>query len=115
MTIGTPLVTSPIYNENHILSPYNNRVEAFHFGIEGQPLKSLGYRMLLTKSNNWGSYDHPFTDIKGNLSGLFELTYSPSWVKDWSATASFAFDNGELYNDNTGVMLTIRKNGIINF
>ena len=115
MTIGTPLVTSPIYNENHILSPYNNRVEAFHFGIEGQPLKSLGYRMLLTKSNNWGSYEHPFTDIKGNLSGLFELTYSPSWVKDWSATASFAFDNGELYNDNTGVMLTIRKNGIINF
>lgn len=114
MNIGTPLVTSTIYNDNY-LSPLNNRVEAFHFGIEGQPFKALGYRVLLTKSNNWGTYSRPFTDIKENLSGLFELTYSPAWINGWSATASFAFDKGELYNDNNGVMITIRKNGIINF
>ncbi len=115
MIIGTPLITSPIYNSDHRIITRNNRVEAFHLGIEGQPFKSLGYRMLLTKSNNWGSYDVPFKDIKENFSGLFELSYSPTKLKGWSATASFAFDNGDLYNNNSGAMLTVRKSGIIKF
>lgn len=115
MIIGTPLVTSPIYNSSHKIRSENNRVEAFHLGIEGQPFKSIGYRVLLTKSNNWGSYELPFLHIKENLSGLFELSYTPTKLKGWSATASFAFDNGELYSNNSGAMLTIRKSGIINF
>lgn len=115
MSIATPLVTSPIYNKSHKLKSENNRVEAFHIGVEGEPAKNIGYRLLLTKSNNWGTYDNPFTDIKSNISGLFELTYTPSWLKGWSATASFAFDNGELYNNNNGAMLTIRKSGIFKF
>ena len=115
MIIGTPLVTSPIYNSSHRIRSENNRVEAFHLGIEGQPFRSIGYRVLLTKSNNWGSYDLPFLQIKENLSGLFELSYTPAKLKGWSATASFAFDNGDLYSDNSGAMLTVRKSGIINF
>ncbi len=114
MIIGTPLVTSPIYNSNGVLTTFNNRVEAFHLGIEGEPIEELGYRILLTKSNNWGTYGKPFTEIKENLSGLFELTYNPKKFNGWSISASFAFDNGELYNNNSGGMFTIRKSGIIN-
>lgn len=114
MVIGTPLVTSPIYNKNNNLECYNNRVEAYHFGIEGEPLKNLLYRIMLTSSNNWGTYRVPFTDIKENISGLFEITYSHEKLKDWSITASFAFDKGELYGNNRGGMISIRKNGVLN-
>ena len=113
--IATPLCTSPVYNTNGIQYCYNNRVEAFHFAIEGEPCKGLGYRLLLTKSNNWGTYNDPFTDIKENLSGYIELRYKPAKLEGWSAAASFAFDDGNLYGNNNGGMLTIRKEGIIKF
>lgn len=107
MMIGTPLVTSPIYNDNGTLGIYNNRVEAFHLGIEGEPLDWLGYRLLLTRSNNWGTYSIPFTRMKTNHSGLVELTLKPS--TKWSVTASFAFDKGELYGNNYGGMITVTR------
>ena len=114
MVIGSPLCSSPIYNDDKRLVCYNNRVEAFHFGVEGELCGELDYRLLLTKSNNWGTYNNPFTDIKNNLSGMVELGYTPKNLKGWSVTASFAFDNGNLYGNNSGGMLTISKKGIIN-
>ena len=115
ITIGTPLCTSPVYNGDKRLHCYNNRVEAFHFGIEGCPIGWLGYRLLLTKSNNWGTYSYPFTDIKKNVSGLVELTFSPQRLNGWSATVSFAFDRGTLYGNNYGGLLSISKRGVFNF
>jgi hypothetical protein len=89
-------------------------VEAFHFGIEGEPLSWLDYRALYTRSNNWGTYNVPFKDIKVNRSFLFELTFHPQAMKDWSITASFALDNGNLYGNNYGGMLTIKGYNIFN-
>ena len=74
---------------------YNNRVEAFHIGIEGELIEWLGYRLLLTHSNNWGTYRHPFKDIKTDTSGIIELTLRPKIIKNWSITGSFAFDKGD--------------------
>lgn len=114
MVIGTPLATSPIYNEDNILTCYNNRVEAFHFGIEGEPTEEIGYRLLITHSNNWGTYDTPFTDVKSNTAGLVEVSYKPKFLKGWSVQASYAFDNGSLLGNCRSGMLTISKCGIIN-
>ena len=115
MMIGTPLVSSPVYNTDGTLMIYNNRVEAFHFGIEGSPLGWLDYRLMFTKSNNWGTYSRPFLEIKENTSGLVELTFKPSFMKKWSITTSFAFDKGELYGNNYGGMITITRRNVFNF
>lgn len=109
MIIGTPLCTSPIYNKDGLQICYNNRVEAFHIGIEGSPARWLEYRVLFTRSNNWGTYANPFTDIKQNTSGLVEMTFKPKTLKGWNVTASFAFDKGELYGNNYGAMLTVKR------
>ncbi len=115
MVMGSPLVTSPIYNENRILNCYNNRVEAFHIGIEGEPTEELSYRILFTHSNNWGTYKDPFTEIKTNNAGLVEIAYKPCKLKGWSVKASYAFDNGGLHGNNCrSGMFTICKSGIIN-
>ena len=112
--IATPLCTSPIYNTDRKQYCYNNRVEAFHFGIEGEPLNWLSYRTLYTHSNNWGTYKKPFKDIKVNNSFLLEVTYHPQSIKGWSIAASFAFDNGDLYGNNYGGMLTIKGCNVFN-
>ena len=112
--IGTPLCTSPIYNEDKLQICRNNRVEAFHFGAEGELLKWLDYRCLLTYSNNWGTYAKPFVDIKKNFSGLVEFVFFPSDKKNWSIGTSFAFDKGELYGNNYGAMVTFKRNGVYN-
>ncbi len=110
--IGTPLVTSPIYNKNHRLISYNNRVEAFHIGIEGSPLTWLDYRLLYTRSNNWGSYEHPFKEMTISRSGLIEFTFRHKILHNWSITASFAFDSGKLIGNNCGAMVTLTRRNI---
>ena len=113
--IATPLCTSPIYNIDGIQQCYNNRVEAFHIGLEGNAMDWLGYRALYTRSNNWGTYNVPFKEIKINRSALLELTFKPQALKGWSIAASFALDNGDLYGNNCGGMLTVKGQNIFNF
>ncbi|MBR3906758.1 MAG: hypothetical protein IKJ61_01515 [Bacteroidaceae bacterium] len=115
MMIGTPFTTSPVYNTDGTLNMYNNRTEAFHFGIEGSPLEWMDYRLLVSRSNNWGTYDIPFTEIKHCTSGLMELTFRPEFMKKWSITASFAFDKGKLYGNNYGGMITITRRNIFSY
>ena len=113
--IATPLCTSPIYNEDNTLTCYNNRVEAFHLGMEGSLTEWFDYRLLYTHSNNWGTYEKPFKDIKHNTSGLVEFTFKPSLHGGmWSITTSFAFDRGNLYGNNYGGLITIKRCGIYN-
>lgn len=109
MMIGTPLCSAPIYNADRLQVCYNNRVEAFHFGIEGKPYCWLGYRMLLTKSNGWGTYEYPFKYVKQNTSGLVEVTFRPDIFKGWSISTSYAFDKGDLYGNNNSGLLSIKK------
>lgn len=113
LMIGTPLCTSPIYNQDNTLGIYNNRVEAFHIGVEGSLSQWLDYRVLLTHSNNWGTYGKPFKDIKHDTSGLLELTFKPNLPGgNWAISTSFAFDKGDLYGNNYAGMVSIKRCGI---
>jgi hypothetical protein len=113
MMLGTPLVTSCIYNSNNRFDMYNSRVEAFHLGISGNLFGDLVYKIKLTRSHNWGTYDKPFKDVKGCLSALVEVSYAPEWAKGFSVSGAFAVDDGELYGNNRGVMFGIKKSGKI--
>ena len=74
----------------------------------------LGYRTLYTRSNNWGAYKKPFKEIKTNRSAMIELTFKPQIMKGWSICTSFALDNGDLYGNNYGGMLTVKGQNIFN-
>lgn len=110
MTIGNPLLTSPIYNSNHTFYFYNNRVEAWHFGLQGTPSKQLDWRMLLTFVNNLGSYSTGI-DAFRQTHFLCEATYSPEWMSGWTGKVAFAFTGGQsqLLGVSTGVQITLRK------
>lgn len=113
MAVGNPMLTSPIYNKDGKIIFKNNRVQGHHIGISGQPSRETDYRILLSHSRNWGTYDNPFYEIEKNTSVLFELGYRPAKLPGWKFSASFAFDRGDLIGNNTGGMISVRKTGTL--
>ena len=109
MALGHPLITSPIYNENNVINFRNNRIMAWHFGLNGQPTDELAYRVLLTFTENWGTYITPFDDVLKQNSYLFEVSYQPKRFIGWSATLALAYDDGEVLGNSFGGKLRLRK------
>lgn len=112
MGIGNPLILSPVYNGNHMLRFLDNRIVAHHFGLEGNPTTELNYRVLLSFSRNWGSYDYPAEEVLNNFNGLLELTWTPERFKGWHGTLGVACDSGKLLGNSFGMMLSIGKTGL---
>lgn len=109
MGIGHPLLTSPIYNGNHTMEFLNNRVQAWHIGIDGNPSAEWAWRLMATWTRNWGTYDKPFVDINNQQYYLAEATYMPQSLRGWQATLGLGIDHGTLIGNSTGAQLTIRK------
>ena len=114
MALGTPLLTSPIYN-NGVISFLNNRVKGYHIGITGTPMSCIKYRALFTLTDNFGTYNNPFDKKERQINSMFEVSYSPSSLKGWTFSAAAAYDKGKVTGDNFGGMMTIKKVGNINF
>ena len=124
MSMGSPFLLSPIYNQsNHpnffhntkgSLKFYYNRVQSHHFGICGSPMEGLDYRLLVSHSKHWGSYVMPLIDTEEQTSALLEVSYAPTQWDGWQFKASAAYDHGNtLIGNNFGGMLTVSKCGIL--
>lgn len=109
MALGNPLITSPIYNTNGDLLFHNNRVQAWHVGISGDPSRELHYRVLLTHTENWGRYVVPFEDVLQQNSFLVEACYKPRWASSFSFTGAWAWDRGKVIGNSHGIQFTIQK------
>lgn len=109
VTMANPLLLSPVYNSVGTLSLTQNRVRAVHLGVKGQISKRIGYRCRFSFNRSWGTPFKPNVNIKNNFSTFAEINYIAPKLKDWHFTASVAGDSGELYGDNVGVQLKVRK------
>lgn len=113
MTMGNPLLLSPLYNKGEIYV-FHNRINAHHIGLSGQPCNELSWRMLYTHEKSWGTYLFPLLNpMKGNFL-LAELTYSPKKLNGLSITGSYGHNDGELLGNSNGAMLTIKYQGAFN-
>lgn len=111
MGIGNPLMLSPIYNPEHELLFKDTRIKAWHIGIAGNPSPDLSYRILLSYSQNWGTYTLPLPEVLDNFNFLAEVSWRPSYLKGWHASLGIAADSGNLLGKSFGVALTIGKTG----
>lgn len=107
--IGNALYTSPIYYANNGLEFVGNRFVAHHFGLSGDPLPTLHYRLLFSYMSNYGNYNIPYPETRYMNSFLAEVRYAPTRFKGWSGTLAFGLDRGRQIGDNTGVQLTLTK------
>ena len=111
--IGSPLLTSPEYNENNNIGFQNNRVRAYHVGLQGYLSKQVSYRILTTLSEGWGTMYRPFLKKKDNFSLAVKISYCHPRLENWFFTGEVATDRGVQYGDNLGFSISIQKTGII--
>jgi hypothetical protein len=118
MVIGTPFITSPVFNRN-IDHPrnfriWNNRVETHHVGIEGMLPFGIDYRLLASYSKNMGLFTR-LESIPGVFQipsslyqwmGMLELRYTLSYYP-LDLGLQLAGDVGGMYGDNFGVGLRL--------
>ena len=104
--MGNPLYRSPIYNTDGTLSVKDNRFYAWHFGMSGNLLSNLRYRVLCSWQKGWGTYSSPFLYPQENLSMMGEMTYS--FLERYSIRVAAGFDRGELLGNNLGCQMTFQ-------
>lgn len=121
MSMGTPLLISPIYNETgnvttyHKLSFLSNRTRAWHLGLDGNPTEEFSWKILATWTRDWGCYDSPYEDVFHQQHYLFEVGYAPRQISGWDFRLSVGIshadkmENVATTGNTTGVQLTVRK------
>jgi len=109
-TIGTPFISSPLYNRDGAVSVENNRVIVHHFGMEGD-VSGYSYKLLSSFSKNYGSYGSPYPAMIRNTSLLLEVNKKiPAW-SNIEVGCSVGADFGKLYGKSVGCLFSIRKTG----
>lgn len=109
-TIGTPFISSPIYNKSGEVYTLNSRVQVHHIGIEGD-IRDYQYRFLTSFSKNYGAYYAPFPEMKQNTSMLLEVNKQFPKLFNLDLGCSVAADFGKLYGNSVGFQFSIRKIG----
>ena len=107
---SNPLIVSNIYNKDGYLSLRYTRIKAIHFGWCGNITKNLDYRAKFSFNKTWGTPFYPTDDILENFSALAEIIYNPNKkIVNWQFKGSIGFDMGDLYGNNIGFQLKIRR------
>jgi len=110
LTLGTPLITSPAYISGNI-SDYlrNNKIIAHHIGLEGYK-NSVGYKLLYTYSLNFGTNNFPIEPVKRQHFFLIQTIYSDISPLKIDMGLNLGIDIGELYGNNFGMQVLLKKN-----
>lgn len=114
-TIGTPFITSPLYNRGGEIMTTNNRAKVWHLGIKGDVF-TYRYRALFSHARNYYMY-HSGGDIYAeqsrNMAWLIEVkkTVPQAWGLDFGLRV--AGDIGTQFGNTVGAMVTISKRGIL--
>ena len=94
-----------------LLTIKNNRFIAYHLGFDGLLIQHLGYRVLATYQEGWGTYSYPFIKKHHNVSFLVEAHYDFS--QQWQVKAGYGMDFGsnQMLGHNAGLQITISRRG----
>jgi hypothetical protein len=106
--IGTPFISSAVYNKNGEVYTLNNRVIVHHFGVEGS-ICGYNYKALTSFSKNYGTYGIP--KYAKNTSTLLEINKQFPQFQNIELSCSLGADFGQLYGNSTGLLISVRKRG----
>lgn len=96
MTPGNALIPSPIYNQDGYSGYRDNRIKAWHIGIQGDITDRLSYLVKGSYREGWGTYNVPLTTKHHSFDAMLQGTYQ---LGPWQFSAAYAFDKGNIYGD----------------
>ncbi|MBQ9230109.1 MAG: hypothetical protein IJ190_02900 [Prevotella sp.] len=110
MTPGNALITSPIYNKDGYLGFRDNRVKAWHLGVNGEITDHLSYMVKGSYREGMGTYYIPFYPKHHSFDAMLQGIYQ---VGSWQFSAAYAFDKGNIYGDCSTFNFKINYHGKI--
>src|SRR5690606_1726474 len=120
-TIGTPFISAKGETREDLPQPSgildftnNNRVSLWHLGANGTTGK-VHFLLMASFSENRGSFGKPFKYKVYQFSGLVRVGMSVTIGNKgtFDVFGEVANDTGKLFENSTGVMLGIRKSGLL--
>lgn len=112
MTIGNPLFFPVGTNDGSlkrgtpVKGVENNRLRAHHVGISGKLAGKLPYRLMITSSVNYGTYDHPLPEL-GQLNFGFNCEI-PLFGGKLEILPGIYFDRGAMTGNSFAVTAGLR-------
>lgn len=110
MTLGNALITSPIYNLDGNTSFVDNRIKAWHLGVNGEITDRLSYLVKCSYREGWGTYAMPLPKKHHSLDAMLQGQYAAG---PWQISAAYAFDKGNVYGDCSTFNFKISYHGKI--
>ena len=94
-----------------------NRLKAHHFALGGKLFRVAPYKLMLTYSTNYGTYDAPLhedetgdSQFSGALEGEVPIPIRWEVLKGFSVTYGLYLDHGSVYSNGFGSRIGIRIN-----
>lgn len=111
-SLGTPFITSPLYNADGTIYTLNSRVQAHYIGLRGD-IYGFKYRIMGSYVQNYGNDCRNHYVLSDNTAILIEISKQvpQAWGLDFSLR--LAADFGTQFGNNFGALLSIRKKGLI--
>ena len=111
-SMGTPFISSPLYNTDGTIYTLNSRARLHHLGIRGD-IYGFKYRILCSYVQNFGNDNTSKQLLSSNVATLLEVNkhVEKAWGLDFGI--SIASDFGSQFGNQIGAMFTIKKQGII--
>ena len=113
MSIGSPFVKSPLYNQDGYMRYRDNVLRGFHAAIDGHFHYSWEYTLMGSYRKAWGTPLIPRAGSVDDFSMMLEVRYL-SWDV-WKFYGRIALDRGSMYGNNFGACLGISYSGAFNF
>ena len=111
-SMGTPFITSPLYNADGTIYTLNSRVRVHHFGIRGD-IYGFKYRVKASYAHNYGNDNSNRNVLSTNTALLVEVTKHVEQACGLDFGVRLAGDFGTQWGNQFGAMITISKKGII--
>jgi hypothetical protein len=111
-TLGTPFITSPLYNADGTIHTLNSRVRVRDIGIRGD-LYGFMYRIKASYARNYGNDNTSRNVTSTNTALLLEVSkhVEQAWGLDFGLRLGADF--GTQWGNRFGAQITVRKHGII--
>ena len=108
MGIGSPFVTSPLYNRDGYMRYRDNVMRGFHAAVTGHINDRVQYRLMGSYRKAWGTPSIPRAGSVDDFSMMLEATCRFNAL---TLKAQAAFDTGSLYGDNVGGLISLSYHG----
>ena len=116
MSIGSPFVKSPLYNQDGYMRYRDNVLRGFHAAMSGWLHEDWSYLLMGSYRKAWGTPLLPRVGSVDDFSMALNIQYHPGQkFMGWMINATVAIDRGKLYGNNWGGQLGITYSGNFNF